>query len=228
MLPLASSGHDTPAAVTTPNQFKFCVKRQEVANRPAQPVYIARRASNRRVDRVRRTRKDRGYMTKAEAKAAAAALLSPHYSIERIENAFGHLENEAAGGVGAGTHDRAAAKPCPERSPELVAAMLKDSILGRLQEKYEKQLREIELPEGGFTTIEQARAGKSFAKTFHDLQKRRKKMKLPPLEKPRRVPEAERMADNYYAHHTKTGEFIPPRPRGRPRKTVQPASGAAP
>jgi hypothetical protein len=40
--------------------------------------------------------------------------------------------------------------PRPDLPSELVAAMLKGSILGRLQEKFEKQLHEIELPEGGF------------------------------------------------------------------------------
>jgi hypothetical protein len=115
--------------------------------------------------------------------------------------------------------DEATGPPRPDMPPELVAAMLKDSILGRLHQKFEKQLREIELPEGGFTTIEQARAGGALAKTFHDLQKRREKLGLPPMERPDRVTEAATMAAYYYDRHTETGEFIPPRPRGRPRKT---------
>jgi hypothetical protein len=117
------------------------------------------------------------------------------------------------------TSRSATAQPRPDLPSELVAAMLKDSILGRLQEKFEKQLLEIELPEGGFTTIEQARAGGALAKTFRDLQKRREKLGLPPLERPDRVTEAATMAAYYYDHHTETGEFIPPRPRGRPPKT---------
>lgn len=134
------------------------------------------------------------------------------------------IEDKLAAKMGATareTTSRATAEPRPDRSPEEVAAMLKDSILGRLQEKFEKQLREIELPEGRFTTIEQARGGKAFAKTFYDLQKRREKLGLPPLERPDRVKEAGSMAAEYYDHHTKTGEFIPPKPRGRPRKVAQ-------
>jgi hypothetical protein len=118
----------------------------------------------------------------------------------------------------------APAEPPPDRSPEMVAAMLRDSILGRLQQKFEKGLRDIKLPEGGFTTKEQARAGTAFATTFYRLQKRRAQLGLPPVEKPWQVSDAERMKSDYYAHHTATGEFIPPRPRGRPRKAVEVAT----
>lgn len=137
---------------------------------------------------------------------------------------FEKLVFDFAANASAATKHRGAR---PDRSPEEVAAMLKDSILGRLQEKFEKQLREIELPEGGFTTIEQAKAGWALDKTFRDLQKRREKMGLVPIDKPDRVTEAASMAGQYYAHHNETGEFIPPKPRGRPRKVVQPGSAPA-
>jgi tetratricopeptide (TPR) repeat protein len=157
-----------------------------------------------------------------EENIVARVLSMPREKLPALAKLIDDLERASGETTG-----RAPVEPRPDRSPEMVAAMVRDSILGRLDEKFEKQLREIELPEGGFTTIEQAKAGWALDKTFRDLQKRREKLRLPPMEKPDRVTEAASMAGQYYAHHNETGEFVPPRPRGRPRKVVQPESAPA-
>jgi hypothetical protein len=93
-----------------------------------------------------------------------------------------------------------------------------DTRLGRLQARLEMRLRNIELPEGGFTSPAQAKAAARLEKTFIDLVKVEAELNLPPREKPERLCEAVRLRGVYVKHHTKTGELIPSRPRGRPRR----------
>jgi hypothetical protein len=156
----------------------------------------------------------------AEYYAAADYACDRGLSVGELREAIEQKLAEKAKAAARETTARATAEPRPDGlSPELATALLKDSTLGQLQERFEKQLSEIELPEGGFTTIGQARAGSSLATTFDRLQKRRKKFGLAPILKPARVEKAARLAAHYYDHHTATGEFIPPKPRGRPRKT---------
>jgi hypothetical protein len=104
-----------------------------------------------------------------------------------------------------------------------------DTRLGRLQTRFERRLREIELPEGGFSSKAQAKAADRLWKTYRDLQKVEAELGLPVTEKPDRVTEAVRMRSLYRLHHTKTGEIIPPRPRGRPRRRApEQASASSP
>jgi len=112
-----------------------------------------------------------------------------------------------------------------ELSAQQLAAEIDDSTLGHRRRRFEKRLREIELPEGGFTTKEQAGAAALLATTLRELQKLERELGLPVTETPKRVREAEAMASAYRrSHDDETGEVIPPRPRGRPRRAPQPQS----
>jgi hypothetical protein len=108
-----------------------------------------------------------------------------------------------------------------ELSPEQVALILEDCPLGHVLARYERQLRDIELPEGGFTTKAQADAAGRLDQTFRELQNIQAGLGLPVSEKPERVREAVRRRSAYVKHHTKTGEVIPARPRGRPPRTPE-------
>lgn len=99
-----------------------------------------------------------------------------------------------------------------------------DSRLGRLQARFEKRMREIELPSEGFTTKEQAAAAARLSTTLAELRKVQAELGLPVMLKPERVRQAERLRMEYVRHHNKTGEVIPVRPRGRPRRQVAPAA----
>ena len=106
---------------------------------------------------------------------------------------------------------------------EMTARVIEDTRLGRLQARYEKRLREIELPEGGFKTKEQFDAAHRLSTTLQDLQKVRAELGLPAAKKPEKVKKAEAMWSAYYASHDKTGAPIARRPRGRPpRKEPNP------
>lgn len=126
---------------------------------------------------------------------------------------------ENAGGVGARLRR--------ELSPEQLDAVLEESSLGHALKRYERQLREIELPAGGFKSKEQADAGGRLAQSLRELQNVQAGFGIPATEAPERVMEAERMAGAYRRTHDKTGAFIPPRPRGRPRRVVQEAATAS-
>jgi hypothetical protein len=97
-------------------------------------------------------------------------------------------------------------------------AQYDDTRLGRLLARYEKRLREIELPEGGFTTKEQAAAGARLAQTLRHLQNVQRDLDLPVTETPEKVSKAEALASVYRYRHDETGAFKPPRRRGRPRR----------
>ena len=101
---------------------------------------------------------------------------------------------------------------------ETTARVIEDTRLGRLQARYEKRLREIELPEGGFKTKEQSDAAHRLSTTLRDLQKVQTELGLPVAEKPEKVKKAEAMVSAYYGSHDKTGAPIARRPRGRPRR----------
>jgi hypothetical protein len=89
-----------------------------------------------------------------------------------------------------------------------------DTRLG-LQARYQKRLREIELPEGGFTTKAQVAAADRLAATYRQLR-----AVQTDLEKPEAVARAEALASAYRRSHDKTsGAAIPVRRVGRPRKT---------
>jgi hypothetical protein len=93
-----------------------------------------------------------------------------------------------------------------------------DTRLSRLQGRFAKRLREIELPEDGFTTLAQLKAADQLARTYRDLRDVRSELKLPKIEKPEAVAKAEALASDWRRHHDKTGAVLPPRPRGRPRR----------
>jgi hypothetical protein len=103
---------------------------------------------------------------------------------------------------------------------DAVSEVTADTRLARLQARLQRRVREIELPEGGFTSKAQAKAAARLSTTFRDLQKVRAELELPPLEKPPEVREVARLRSDYVKHHTKTGEAIPRRRRGRPRRVA--------
>jgi ankyrin repeat protein len=109
---------------------------------------------------------------------------------------------------------------------QIAAAIADDTLVDRFV-RFQKGLREIELPEGGFTRKEEAQAAAAFAKTFHDLQESEAVFGLLLTDKPPEVSQAEAMKSAYYRHHTETGELIPARPRGRPRRSAQPRAASA-
>jgi hypothetical protein len=125
---------------------------------------------------------------------------------ERVQAAFNAAATIAERGATAGLS-----------GTQIAAAIADNTLIDRLV-RFQKWQREIELPECGFTTKQQAQAGAAFAKTFHDLQESEAACRFPITEKPDQVRDAERMASDYYRHHTETGEMKPRRPRGRPRR----------
>lgn len=104
---------------------------------------------------------------------------------------------------------------------ETTARASDDTRLGRLQARYERRLREIELPDGGFTTKAQVGAAHRLAQTFSHLQKVKSELGLPVTEKPEQVRKAEAMASAYRRSHDKSGAAIPVRRPGRPRREAQ-------
>ena len=122
----------------------------------------------------------------------------------------------------------------PHITPEQVAAIVarvlqkKDTTLGRVRSRYERQLREIVLPSGGFTTKTEADAAAALSTTLRDLRKVQRDLGLSLTEKPERVSEAERLRSAFVRSHAKTGEVISVRPRGRPRRAPDQASSSPP
>jgi hypothetical protein len=89
----------------------------------------------------------------------------------------------------------------------------------RLQAQYEERLATLELPAGGFSTPEEAGAGSRLAGTLRELQKLQTKLGLPVTDTRDEVLRAASLASAYWQRHDKeTGAFIPPHPRGRPRR----------
>jgi tetratricopeptide (TPR) repeat protein len=154
---------------------------------------------------------------------------------EDIERLAGHLpEGARAPFKQRVSEDFEAAATIAERGTaaglsaiQIAIAIADETLVDRLV-RFQKGLREIELPEGGFATKEQAQAAAAFAKTFHDLQESEAAFGLPLTDKPHEVSQAEAMKSEYYRYHTETGEPIPRRPRGRPRRTSQPQAGSQP
>jgi hypothetical protein len=102
-----------------------------------------------------------------------------------------------------------------------LAAVLEDSTLGRLLARFEKRLREIDLPANGFTTKEQADAVQRLSSTFYQLQDVEAGFGLPLREKPAELREGERLRAEYMRHHDKEGRPIAVRRPGRPRRDVE-------
>ena len=150
------------------------------------------------------------YMDAAkELKAAALDYGLPDHIAKAIEDLVAKAARENT--------DRATAEPRPELSPTL-AERIADSRLERLQVRFEKRLREIDLPEDGFTFPSQAKAAERLWSTFRQLQEVRAELKLSAMEKPERLTKAVAMASAYRRSHDKTGAPLPVRPRGRPRR----------
>ena len=95
--------------------------------------------------------------------------------------------------------DRLAEGPqlSPERVAAMVAAVVADSTLGRLQKRYDALLK-VQFPANGLENLEQARAAAQLSTTFDNLQKRRAKLGLDPLPKNPKVVEARRLSSNFY------------------------------
>jgi hypothetical protein len=123
------------------------------------------------------------------------------------------------------TTGRATAEPRPKLTPQQIREAKRQISeaklqvrLDRLERRYEQRLKAIELPPGGFTTKKQADAAARLATNLRDVQKLQTELGCPVSEWPDRVTEAESMASAYRRTHTKTGEIVPRRPRGRPRR----------
>lgn len=169
-----------------------------------------------------------GYTRDAMDNAAAFPAVARTLSDRQLEELVEKGEVAAAVLKERGKTDPTAAEPRPELSPSQVAAVIEDSTLGRLQARFEKRLREIELPGGGFTTKAQATAAHRLSQTFWHLQERQRKLLLPVMEKPERVKKAEAMESAYHRSHDDTGAPIPVRPRGRPSRSPKPADSPPP
>lgn len=92
--------------------------------------------------------------------------------------------------------------------------------LGILNLEFEERLETLELPPNGFTSKAQADAAARLGTTLRELQKLQKKLGLPITATPESARTGKAMASAYYRSHDKeTGDAIPSRPRGRPRRT---------
>jgi hypothetical protein len=102
---------------------------------------------------------------------------------------------------------------------ETTAQSNDDTRLGRLEARFAARLSKLDLPEGGFTNEKDAAAAKRLATTTRELQKVQAALGLPVIETPERVKKGDAMAASYFRHHdAETGEPLPSRPRGRPRR----------
>ena len=126
------------------------------------------------------------------------------------------------------TTGRATAAPRPKLTPEQVRETKARARLDGLQLRYEERLEAIELPSGGFTTKAQVKAADQLAGTYRALAEVQAVLNLPVTEKPERVATAEAMASAYRRSHDETGEVIPVRPRGRPRRAPEQVKASTP
>jgi hypothetical protein len=112
----------------------------------------------------------------------------------------------------------------PKLSPTQVAAVIRDSTLGRLLRRYEEMLLTIGLPADGFETKQQAQAAARLATTYRSLRQRQIELGLEPLPKDSRVREAERLrvAFDRKAQKTQpTRNTAPPRSRRAKAATLK-------
>jgi hypothetical protein len=128
---------------------------------------------------------------------------------ERGQHTGSNIEGRESVGVGA--------RLLRELSPSQLEAVVEDSTLGRLRARFEKRLRELELPAGGFTSKGQADAVARLSGTFYQLQNVETGFGLPPREIPWKLTEGARLRSEWENHHDKEGRPIAVRPRGRPR-----------
>jgi tetratricopeptide (TPR) repeat protein len=98
-------------------------------------------------------------------------------------------------------------------------ALTDDTRLGRLQARFERRLREIELPEGGFKTLAQFKAGNRLKSTFYDLRDVERELGRE-IEKPEKVAQTEAFISAWDRSHDKNGAPVAVRPVGRPRRAV--------
>ena len=110
-------------------------------------------------------------------------------------------------------------KLSPERIAAMVAAVVADATLGRLQKRYDTLLK-VRFPADGLDNLEQARAAAQLSTTFDNLQKRRAKLGLDPLPKNPKVVEARRLSSNFYRKMRAKEPAQSARPRHR---TASPA-----
>jgi len=115
---------------------------------------------------------------------------------------------------------REATSPEPPTSrvamtPQQLAELTADTPLGRLQARYEKRLREIDLPNDKITNAEQVRAAATLVTTYKNLVKQQAKLGLARQPQDERVLRAQRLSVSFYREQ-KAGHT--PRRRGRPPK----------
>jgi hypothetical protein len=79
----------------------------------------------------------------------------------------------------------------------VIAAVVSDSTLGRLQDRYDS-LRKMNLPAKHLKNVKQARFAAKLSTTFENLQKRRKKLGLEPLPQDPKVTDARRLSSAFY------------------------------
>jgi hypothetical protein len=114
--------------------------------------------------------------------------------------------------------DGVGARLLRELSPSQLVAVVEDSPLGRLRARFEKELREIELPTGGFTTKAQADAAHRLSGILYQLHDVETGLGLPLTPKAEEVKEGERLRMAFLRSHDKEGRPVAVRPRGRPRR----------
>jgi hypothetical protein len=117
---------------------------------------------------------------------------------------------------------REATSPEPPTSrvvmtPQQLAALTADTPLGWAQARYEKRLREVDLPNDKITNAEQARAAASLVTTYRNLVKQQTKLGLAPQPQDERILRAQRLSVAFYREQ-KAGHA--PRRRGRPSKVA--------
>jgi hypothetical protein len=116
---------------------------------------------------------------------------------------------------------REVTSPEPPPSPvvmtpqQQLAELTVDTTLGRLQVRYEKRLRKIDLPNDKITNVEQARAARSLVVTYRNLVEQQTKLGLAPQPQDEKVLKAQRLSVAFYREQ-KAGPT--PRRRGRPPK----------
>lgn len=138
------------------------------------------------------------------------------------------IEDKLAAKIGATAREtttRATAAPRRDAMNDL--SVDDDTRLGRLGARLKRRMSEIDLPQGGFTTIAQVKRAERLSKTFRDFELARAEVGMPPIEKPESVCKAEAMASAYRRRHDKTGAPVPVRRRGRPRRVAVEGTSSA-